>query len=446
MLGWVRMDDAPGKGIPMAKKAVRKSRYWLVGVTVLATLLIAALAMNFMPAEKKLDRQVEHRYAISDAQFRREMGVLLGPAILPGNTVTDLENGEQIFPAMLEAIHAAQKTITFETYIYWSGEVGKRFSAAFIERAKAGVAVSVTIDWVGSSNMDRELLTQMRAAGVHVERYRPLRWYSIQRLNYRTHRKLLVVDGRIGFTGGVGIGDPWEGHAQDPEHWRDIHFRIEGPVVAQMQSAFNDNWIKTSGQILNGENYFPALKPAGSMDANMFMSSPQGGSESMHLMYLLIIAAAEHQLDIQAAYFIPDELMKKAMLAARQRGVRIRILMPGKNTDSGAARLASKAEWEPLLRAGIQMYEYEPTMMHNKLLIADGQLVSLGSTNFDLRSFEINDEASLNVYDKAFAEHMTQVFEDDLKHATRYTLEMWNDRPWAEKLVERFIWPIKSQL
>jgi len=429
----------------MARQA-RKSRFWMTVVTVLATLVIAALAMNFAPAEKKLDRKVEHRYAISDAQFRREMGVLLGPAILPGNTVTDLENGDQIFPAMLEAIRSAQKTVTFETYIYWSGEIGRKFSEAFCERAKAGVAVNVTIDWVGSSDMDTQLLAQMRRAGVHVERYRPLRWYNIQRLNYRTHRKLLVVDGRIGFTGGVGIGDPWEGHAQDPDHWRDVHFRIEGPVVAQMQSAFNDNWIKTTGQILNGADYFPAMQAAGSMDANMFMSSPQGGSESMHLMYLLIVAAAEHQIDLEAAYFIPDDLMKQALLAARERGVRIRILMPGKNTDSGAARVASKADWEPLLRAGIQMYEYEPTMMHNKLLVADGQLVSLGSTNFDLRSFQINDEASLNVYDKAFAAHMTQVFEDDLSHATHYTLEMWRNRSWKEKFVEKFIRPIRSQL
>jgi len=430
----------------MPLKWSRKRMAANIIITVITTVVVIALMMNFATPEKKVQQTPVHRYAISDPQFRREMGVLLGPAILPGNRVTDLENGDEIFPAMLEAIKSAQKTITFETYIYWSGDIGKRFCDALSERAKAGVKVHVTIDWVGSSDIDEQVIPQMTAAGVKVERYRPLRWYTISRINNRTHRKLLIIDGRIGFTGGVGIGTPWEGHAQDVDHWRDIHFRVEGPVVMQMQTAFNDNWIKTSGTVLNGTDYFPDVAPAGSMDANLFMSSPSGGSESMHLMYLLVIAATEHSLDLAAAYFIPDKLMTEALLAARQRGVAIRILMPGKNTDSGAVRLASKADWEPLLKAGIQMYEYEPTMMHNKLLIADGELVSVGSTNFDQRSFELNDEASLNVYDEKFAARMTQVFEDDLRHATPYTLEMWKNRSWKDKFAEKFVRPFKSQL
>jgi cardiolipin synthase len=402
--------------------------------------------MNFATPEKKLDRKIEHRYSVADPQFRREMGVLLGPAILPGNTVTDLENGDEIFPAMLAAIASAQKTITFETYIYWSGEIGRKFADALAERARAGLQVNVTIDWVGSISMDEALLQEMEDAGVHVQRYRPLHWYNLSRMNNRTHRKLLVVDGRIGFTGGVGIGDPWQGHAQDPDHWRDMHFRIEGPAVAQIQSAFNDNWIKTSGEVLNGADYFPALAPAGSMDAHMFVSSPAGGSESMHLMYLMSIAAAEHSIDLAAAYFIPDELISKALVAARHRGVRIRVLMPGKNTDSDAARVASKASWGPLLLAGVEMYEYEPTMFHNKMLIVDHEMVSVGSTNFDLRSFQLNDEASLNVYNHAFAERMTAVFEQDLKPTRRYTYEIWKKRPWKEKFTEKFIVPLRSQL
>ena len=433
-------------GVLVARQWSRKNRIWAGVIIVLVTVLAYALAMNFATPEKKLEKAPEHRYAIADAQFRREMGVLLGPAILHGNRVTDLENGDEIFPAMLDAIRSAQKTITFETYIYWSGDIGKRFCDALSERAKAGVKVNVTIDWVGSSDIDKDVIPQMQKAGVHVERYRPLRWYTISRLNNRTHRKLLVVDGKIGFTGGVGIGVPWEGHAQDSDHWRDMHFRIDGPVVAQMQSAFNDNWIKETGEVLNGEDYFPDVAPAGSMDANMFMSSPVGGSESMHLMYLLILAAAEHAVDLEAAYFIPDELMMQVLLAARARGVKIRILMPGKNTDSGAVRLASKAGWEPLLAGGVQMYEYDPTMLHNKLLIADGELVSVGSTNFDQRSFQLNDEATLNIYDKNFAAQMTDVFEKDLHRATPYTLKMWRERPWSERFAEKFIQPFKSQL
>jgi len=419
---------------------------WTIVITAIVTLLLVVVAMNFATPEKKLERKIEHRYSVADPQFKREMGVLLGPAILPGNTITDLENGDEIFPAMLQAIAAAKKTVTFETYIYWDGEIGRKFADALSERARAGVNVDVTIDWAGSISMDEALLAQMKEAGVHVQRYRPLHWYNLGRMNNRTHRKLLVIDGTLGFTGGVGIGDEWQGHAQDPDHWRDLHFRIEGPVVAQIQSAFNDNWIKTSGEVLNGVDYFPPLAPAGSMDAHMFVSSPAGGSESMHLMYLMSIAAAEHSIDLAAAYFIPDDLISKALVAARHRGVRIRVLMPGKNTDSDAARVASKASWGPLLLAGVEMYEYEPTMFHNKMLIVDHEMVSVGSTNFDLRSFELNDEASLNVYNHAFAERMTEVFEQDLKPTQRYTYEQWKKRPWKEKFKEKFLIPIRSQL
>jgi len=419
---------------------------WTVVTTALLTGLAVVIALNFATPTKQLERKIEHRYAVADPQFRREMGVMLGPSILPGNHVTDLENGAEIFPAMLEAIRGAQHTITFETYIYWEGEVGQWFADALSERARAGVTVNVTIDWVGSASMDQSQLKEMEDAGVHVVRYRPLHWYNLSRMNNRTHRKLLVVDGRIGFTGGVGIGDPWQGHAQDPDHWRDVHFRIEGPVVAQMQAAFNDNWIKSTGRILNGAEYFPPMEKAGGMDAHLFISSPAGGSESMHLMFLMSIAAAEHSIDLSAAYFIPDELITKALVAARHRGVRIRVLMPGKNTDSDAARLASKDGWGPLLLAGVEMYEYEPTMFHNKVLIVDHELVSVGSTNFDLRSFRLNDEASLNVYDRAFAERMTQVFEQDLIPTKRYTYETWKQRPWKEKFAEKFIRPIRTQL
>ena len=419
---------------------------WTIALTVLLTVLAVVLAMNFAEPEKQLERKIEHRYAIADPQFRREMSVLLGPSIVPGNTVTDLQNGEQIFPAMLEAIKGAQKTITFETYIYWSGEIGEEFSRALAERARAGVAVNVTIDWAGSIKMDEALLETMQKAGVHVERYRPLKWYNLGRLNNRTHRKLLVVDGRIGFTGGVGIADQWTGSAQDPEHWRDMHFRIEGPVVAQMQAAFNDNWVKTTGEVLNGAEHFPALQPVGGMDAHMFISSPAAGAESMHLMYLMAIAAAEHSIDLEAAYFVPDELIIKALVAARHRKVVVRMILPGKHIDSETVRLASKAHWGELLKAGVEIHEYQPTMMHNKLLIVDDEMVSVGSTNFDIRSFQLNDEASLNVYDHGFAARMTEIFEQDLAQTRRYTYQAWLDRPEREKFAEQVILPIKSQL
>ncbi|WP_202840385.1 phospholipase D-like domain-containing protein [Luteimonas saliphila] len=419
---------------------------WVIVVTIVLTILVVVLAMNFATPEKKVEKKVEHRHAVSDPQFRREMSVLLGPSILAGNHIEDFQNGDQIFPAMLEAIRGARRTITMETYIYWSGEIGKEFAEALSARARDGVAVHLVVDWVGSIKMDEQLLSLMEDAGVRVERYRPLHWYNLGRMNNRTHRKLLVVDGRIGFTGGVGIADQWTGHAQDPDHWRESHFRIGGPAVAQMQSAFNDNWIKTTGELLNGPEYFPELERAGDMDAHLFIASPAGGSESMHLMYLSAIAAATRSIDLSAAYFVPDELIADALLAARRRGVRVRVLLPGEHIDSDTVKLSSKASWGPLLEGGVEIHEYQPTMTHVKLLVVDGELVSVGSTNFDIRSFRLNDEASLNVYDRDFAAKMTAVFEDDLGRAKQYSLAMWANRPLSEKFAEKVVRPLRSQL
>jgi cardiolipin synthase len=347
---------------------------------------------------------------------------------------------------MLDAIRGARRTITFETYIYWSGRIGDEFAKALEERARAGVEVRVILDWSGSSKMDDNLLAAMKQAGVQVEKYHPLSWYNIVRFNNRTHRKLLVVDGSIGFTGGVGIADSWQGHAQDPDHWRDMHFKVEGPAVAEMQTAFLDNWIKTTGSVLHGEGYFPQLQKAGDQRAHLFISSPAAGSASMYLMYLLSIAAAEHTIDIDAAYFIPDKLMSDALVTARGRGVRIRVLLPDKHIDSETVRIASKHGWGPLLKAGVAIHEYEPTMFHCKMLILDGEMVSVGSTNFDMRSFQLNDEASLNVYDKGFAARMTQVFEQDFAKSGDYTYQMWQDRPWTQKFAEIVVVPFRSQL
>jgi cardiolipin synthase A/B len=415
-------------------------------ITIAITIVAVVIAMNFATPEKKIERRLLHRHAIADPQFRREMGVMLGPGILPGNRVTALNNGDEIFPAMLDAIRGAERTINFETYIYWSGETGRAFADALSERARAGVQVNVLLDWVGSVKMEDALIERMQAAGVVVEKYRPLKWYNLGRLNNRTHRKILVVDGKVGFTGGVGVADQWTGHAQDPDHWRDLHFRVEGPVVLQFQAAFNDNWIKTTGEVLNGADHFPPLAEVGDMPAHMFVASPSGGSESMHLMYLMTIAASRKSIDLHAAYFVPDRLIIEALLQARKRGVRVRVVLPGKHIDSETVRLASKAHWGELLLGGVEIHEYQPTMMHNKMLIVDGEMVSVGSTNFDVRSFRLNDEASMNVYDRAFAAEMTAVFEADLADSIRYTHAMWKARPLREKFFERVVLPFKSQL
>jgi cardiolipin synthase A/B len=430
----------------MAPRTTKTQLMWTVAATIIATLVVVVLVINFHTPEKKVQHQVRHLYAVVDPQFEREMGTLLGPAILADNTITALQNGDEIFPAMLKAIRAAQFTINFETYIYWSGRTGEEFAQALIERARAGVKVHLMLDWLGSEKMTPQLLTQMKDAGIEIERYHALHWYSLGKLNNRTHRKVLIVDGKIGFTGGVGIADEWTGHAQDPDHWRDMHFLIEGPVVAQFQAAFLDNWIGTTGRVLSGDTYFPALASAGGLKMHMFMSSPTGGSESMRLMYLMAITAAEKSIDIEAAYFIPDTLMSLELIKARARGVRIRILLPDKHIDSETVRIASKRAWGPLLRSGVEIHEYDPTMLHCKMLIFDHYMVSVGSTNFDMRSIELNDEASLNIYDAKFAQRMTDVFEDDLKSSSPYDFQQWQQRPWLEKFAEVILIPIKSQL
>jgi len=255
---------------------------------------------------------------------------------------------------------------------------------------------------------------KMEQAGVVFRKFRPLRWYNLGRVNNRTHRKLMVVDGRIGFTGGVGIADLWTGHAQDSVHWRDSHFRAEGPVVAQMQSAFMDNWISATGEVLHGDDYFPPLAQAGRVNAQLFYSSPKGGSESMELMYLLAIAAAERSIYLSSAYFVPDPRTQDALIRAMQRGVTIQIITPGKYIDTKIVRGASRSSWGDLLAAGATIYEYQPTMYHCKVFIVDELLVSVGSTNWDPRSFRLNDEANLNVYDSTFAHRQVEVFREDL--------------------------------
>jgi len=415
-----------------------KKRFNFLHMTVAVLLTAAGMLFfgNVSEGEKRIDTRVESLYGVSDPQYLRSMGVLLGPTIIEGNSVKHLENGAEIFPAMLEAIRSARKTITFETYIYWSGDIGKQFAAALRERAKAGVKVHVLLDWIGSSKMDDSMLEEMRRGGVEVERYHEPEWPNLMRLNNRTHRKLLIVDGLVGFTGGVGIADQWDGHAQDKSHWRDSHFMVQGPVVSEFQAVFLDNWMKATGRVLHSGDYFPKIDNAGNMPAQMFSSSPTGGSESMHLMYLLSIASARQSILLSSSYFVPDDLAINALVAAAKRGVKIRIITPGDDIDASVVRRASRARWGKLLEAGIVIAEYQPTMFHCKIMIVDTFLVSAGSTNFDNRSFRLNDEANLNVYDKGFAAEMTKEFEQDFAKSRRITLEQWSKRPWKEKVME----------
>jgi cardiolipin synthase len=417
-----------------------------IAATALLTVLLALAFVNFAVGEKRIERRVKRLYSVSHPQFRHAMSLLLGPPIVGGNRVDTLVNGDRIFPAMLREIRNAKKTITFETFVYWQGQIGQQFADALCERARAGVRVHVLLDWVGSKRMQPHILKQLYDSPIQVERYHPLHWYHLGRLNNRTHRKLLVVDGRVGFTGGVGIAQEWTGDAQDPDHWRDSHYRVEGPVVAQMQATFLDNWMKVRREVLHGPDYFPDLQPAGDVEAQMFKSSAGGGSESMHLMYLLAITAAERSIMIANAYFVPDKLSRDALKAAVRRGVRVQVITPVRHSDTPIVRAASRALWGSLLRAGVEIYEYRPTMFHCKSMIVDEHWVAVGSANFDSRSFSLNDEANLCVFDREFAREQVQVYHRDLERCTRITYRHWLRRPLGMQIRDRAAAWFRSQL
>lgn len=431
---------------------MRKRSSWLDGRRGAALLLFFALfcctpGCSTVPAGYPY--KVESLFGVDDPQFVRTMGHVLGPPLVDGNTVETLVNGDRIFPAMLDAIRSAKMSVTFETFIYWKGKTGNAFTDALCDRAKDGVKVHLLLDAVGSRQVDEKYLDRMRAAGCEVQIYHPLRWFDLSsaaRLNHRTHRKLLIVDGKVGFTGGVGIADDWSGNAQDKDHWRDTHYRLTGPAVADLQAAFTDHWVETSSRLLQGDLYFPRLESVGKHLAQVFKSEATGGSESMQLMYLISFASAHKEIRLATAYFVPDELTIQTLLDAKKRGVRVRVVVPGPKTDVPLTRAASRASWGALLRGGVEIYEFEPTMFHVKLLVIDGLWVSIGSANIDNRSFSLNGEANLNVLDAAFATRQSQIFDDDIQHSRQITYEAWTHRPFGEKLKEGFASIFKWQL
>jgi cardiolipin synthase len=373
------------------------------------------------------------------------MGNVLGTPFSGGNRITTLVNGDQIFPAMLRAIRGAEKSVTFETFVFKKGEIPQQFVDALAERARAGVKVHVILDAVGASK-SRGYHRTLREAGVELERFHHIFYWDLRRFNYRTHRKLLVVDGKIGFTGGVGIADEWAGNADSPEHWRDCHYQIEGPVVAQLQGAFEANWLKTRGELLAGPAYFPALSSAGPVEANSFYSAPRRGRVAVSLMYQMAIHAARQSLCIENPYFVPDKDILQALAEAARRGVKVQLILPGRHIDSKAVRHASRKRWPKLLAAGVEIYEYQPTMIHSKLMIVDGLFASVGSANLDSRSLAINDEANLNVLNADFAAEQNKLFANDLAQSVRVTVENLKKQSLIERPLEPLERPLDKQL
>jgi cardiolipin synthase len=385
---------------------------------------------------------MKHQFGVRDLAFLQTMHALTGAPMSSGNRVEILKNGVQIFPSMLAAIRAAKRTINLEFYIYWDGEIGRAFAEALAERARGGVEVKVILDAVGSATMSRQLIDFLGRNGVDLEWYHPLRWYTISRVNHRTHRKLLIVDGSVGFSGGVGIADNWLGDADSRDHWRETVVRVEGPVVTQMQFAFMDNWVKSRGELLTGLDYFPEVEPAGDHVTQVIKSSPSEGSSSIKLLYIISIVAATQSIYIANAYFVPDHDTTRALESAVRRGVDVRVIVPGEHADVPIVRQASRFYYERLLARGIRIFEYEPTMMHAKTMVVDGIWATVGSSNFDDRSFRLNDEVNVNIYDEGIAKQMEAMFFADLARCREITERKWIKRGrlarWKERIAEKF--------
>ncbi len=374
------------------------------------------------------------------------LGANLGAPVVEGNRAELLVNGEEIFPPMLEAIRTAEQSISFLTYIYWKGEIAEQFAAELASASRRGVEVRVLLDAFGGHKIEPALVDEMRRAGCRVAWFHPLRWYTLRRFNNRTHRKVMVVDGRIGFTGGVGIASEWTGDAEEPGHWRDDHFRVEGPIVRYLQGSFAQNWRTATGEVLTGPRLFPDLDAAGSAEMVPILEAPGASLSQIAFLYWLSISGAARQVHISTPYFVPDPDLSEVMREAARRGVEVTLLVPGERNDASVVRYASRTYYQDLLRAGVEIYEFEPTMYHVKSVTVDGAWAVIGSPNFDSRSFELNYELALAVSDSALVDSLEASFERDLSRSRRITLEDVEGWSLAERVRDRLALLLREQL
>jgi cardiolipin synthase A/B len=414
----------------MAHSPVRRALFVLFIAASIITMLL-------MFAQDQVTLRVRSAAAADDPRHPAYIAGLVGADLTYGNDYDILTNGDQIFPAMLDAISAAKRRITVETYIYESGVVASQFTAALEAAARRGVRVNMVVDSVGGSGMKDEDVERLQRAGCRIANFNAPTWYSLEEFNYRTHRKILVVDGEVGFTGGVGFADHWLGHAQDKEHWRDTQVRMRGPIVRLLEAGFYENFIETAGEVTPELDDVPRELHNGGASM-VIRSSPTGGSNDMKRLYLLAIASARRTVDITTPYFVIDESSDWAFRDAVKRGVKVRILVEGDNTDAMAVKYASRQAYDELLALGIDIYEYQPTMLHTKTLVVDGTWSIFGSANFDNRSLELNDELNVAVSSRSVAARFLEDFENDLRSASRLDLAQWRRRSRLEKSRELF--------
>ncbi|HVF71158.1 MAG TPA: phospholipase D-like domain-containing protein [Chthoniobacterales bacterium] len=441
----------------MAKKR-SSSAHWLnqkwwrlelaewIGVTLCFLGVILVFCLFFI-RRNALEYHLEHQFAVSDPEFFGSALALSNPLPIPGNKIDLLQNGDEFFPAMLDAIRSAKKTVNFAAYIVKSDATGHQFRDALCERARAGVEVRVLLDGIGSGlGLDNSDVRRMTDAGCKFAYYHPVQSWRLDRTNRRSHRRMLIVDGKVGFTGGAAFSDKWSGHAQDKDHWRDIHARLEGPVVAQLQAAFQSHWVKTFGESLTGAGQFPALPTVGDQKAQIVESFSFSSAAPVPMVQAVAFASAEKRIWITNPYCTPSEDQVELLVKAVQRKVDVRFLLPGPYNDQPMTQSAGRTAYGRLLEGGVKIFEYQPTMIHAKTMVVDGLFSMLGSSNIDPRSSEINEEIDVVVYDQAFGRQMEEVFEKDLAQSREYTLEEFKKRPVWERVSEWLMVPFRSQL
>lgn len=410
-------------------------------VLVTIAVVIGAIGFLLLIAQDQATLRIESPYAADDPAFPPLAGALTGSAVTTGNTFEMLVNGEQIFPAMLSAVDQARSRISLETYIYETGEVGSKFDGALERAARRGVTVNAVFDAMGSPDVKRTTVPRLQAAGANVGLFNVPAWYTLEEVNYRSHRKILVTDGRVGFTGGVGISDNWMGRVEDGKHWRDTQFRLTGPAVRLLEAGFTENFIESSDsdkRAVTPQLGNPVPEPGAQDQTIVVWSSPTGGGNGLKDLYLLSLAAARHTVDIASPYFLLDESTTWALERALARGVKIRVLVEGDVTDAKPVKYSSRRAYEHLLQTGVEIYEYQPTLMHAKTLVVDGAWCMFGSANFDNRSLELNDELNVATQERSVAARITQQFNEDLRVARKLELQRWRQRPRLEKTREWF--------
>jgi cardiolipin synthase len=413
---------------------------------LLAILGLIAVFCIFFIRRQVIEYHLQHTYAVEDSAFFGSALALADPVPLSGNRLTLLQNGDQYFSAMLGAIRGAKRTINFEGYIFYSDAVGRAFRDALIERARAGVEVRILLDGIGSSlHLDNSDVRLLKQAGCKFTYYHPLLSWRIDRTNRRSHRRILVIDGRLAFTGGIGFAEQWSGHAQDPKHWHDVQVQVEGPLVSELQHAFEEHWIKSYGETLSGADQFPTLPPAGNIRGEL-IASHSFSMAPLPLAQAIAFAAATKRIWITNAYCTPSDDQVELLVQAVKRGVDVRFIVPGRHNDQPLTKSAGRSAYGHLLQGGVKIFEYQPTMIHTKAMVIDSLFTLIGSSNLDPRSSEINEELDLAIYDRGFAQEIEAMFQEDLSHSTEYTLEQFRKRSLWERFTEWVMLPFRSQL